>query len=301
MSAGSAGRNGWELHGSGPAVVLIHGFGLNRAMWQWQLPALTPHFSVLTYDLLGHGESARPTGTPDLAMFSAQLLGLMDCSGIARAAVAGFSLGGMIARRFALDHPDRLSALAILHSPHDRSPAQRDAVRKRVRQTEAQGPSANLEPALERWFTPAFRAEEPEAIALVRTWITRNDPAVYPQIYRVLAEGDAEIARGLERIACPTLVMTGENDPATRLPWRGPWPGSSPPPVSRFCRVSGTWRSPNRRRRSTSHSARSSATRSVQPEQGRAGPFLTDPRQAATAARRPCGALAEAPAGGRLP
>ena len=44
-------------------------------MWQWQLPALTPHFSVLTYDLLGHGESARPTGTPDLAMFSAQLLG----------------------------------------------------------------------------------------------------------------------------------------------------------------------------------------------------------------------------------
>ena len=101
----------------------------------------------------------------------------MDRCGIARAAVAGFSLGGMIARRFALDHPDRLSALAILNSPHDRSPAQRDAVRKRVRQTEAQGPSANLEPALERWFTPAFRAEEPEAVALVRTWITRNDPA----------------------------------------------------------------------------------------------------------------------------
>ena len=94
MSAGSAGETAWELHGSGPAVVLIHGFGLNRAMWQWQLPALTPHFSVLTYDLLGHGERARPTGTPDLAMFSAQLLGLMDCSGIARAAVVGFSLGG---------------------------------------------------------------------------------------------------------------------------------------------------------------------------------------------------------------
>ena len=137
----------------------------------------------------------------------------MDRCGIARAAVAGFSLGGMIARRFALDHPDRLSALAILHSPHNRSPAERDAVRKRVRQTEAQGPSANLEPALERWFTPAFRAEEPEAVALVRTWITRNDPAVYPQIYRVLAEGDAEIARGLERIACPTLVMTGDERP----------------------------------------------------------------------------------------
>ena len=213
MSAGNADGSAWELHGSGPAVALIHGFGLNRAMWQWQLPALTPHFSVLTYDLLGHGESAPPAGTPDLAMFSRQLLGLMDRCGIERAAAVGFSLGGMIARRFALDHPDRLSALAILHSPHDRSPAERDAVRERVRHTQEHGPSANVDSALERWFTPAFRTEAPEPIALVRGWIVGNDPAVYSRIYRVLAEGDAEIAQGLERIACRTLVMTGEDDP----------------------------------------------------------------------------------------
>ena len=213
MSAGDAGETAWERHGSGPPVVLVHGFGLNRAMWQWQLPALTPHFSVLTYDLLGHGESAPPAGTPDLAMFSRQLLRLMDRCGIERAAVVGFSLGGMIARRFAIDRPDRLSALAILNSPHDRSAAERDAVRARVRQAEAEGPAANVDSALERWFSPAFRTEAPETIALVREWILRNDPAVYPRIYRVLAEGDAEIADGLERIACPALVMTGAGDP----------------------------------------------------------------------------------------
>ena len=213
MNTGTAGETAWERHGSGPAVVLIHGFGLNRAMWQWQLPALTPHFSVLTYDLLGHGESASPTGTPDLAMFSRQLLGLLDRCGIERAAVVGFSLGGMVARRAALDYGDRLLALAILNSPHDRSPAEREAVRARVRQTEERGPAANVETALERWFTPAFRAEAPETIELVRAWIMRNDPAVYPQIYRVLAEGDAELVQGLERIACPTLVMTGSDDP----------------------------------------------------------------------------------------
>ena len=213
MSAHDAGETAWERQGSGPTVVLIHGFGLNRAMWQWQLPALTPHFSVLTYDLLGHGESPPPAGTPSLAMFARQLLRLMDRCGIERAALVGFSLGGMIARRAALDHAERVSALAILNSPHDRSPAEREAVRKRVRQTEAQGPSANVEPALERWFSPAFRAEAPETIALVRTWIAGNDPALYPWIYRVLAEGDAELVQGLERIACSTLVMTGENDP----------------------------------------------------------------------------------------
>lgn len=213
MSAGDAGGTAWERQGSGPPVVLIHGFGLNRAMWRWQLPALAPHFGVLSYDLAGHGESAPPAGKPDLAMFSKQLRVLLDRCGIARAAVVGFSLGGMIARRFALDHPDRVSALAILHSPHDRSPAERDAVRARVRRAQEQGPAAGVDAALERWFTPAFRAEAPETIALVRSWLMRNDAAVYAQVYRVLAEGDAGIACGLERIACPTLVMTGADDP----------------------------------------------------------------------------------------
>jgi len=213
MNARNAGETAWERHGDGPAVAMIHGFGLNRAMWQWQLPALTPHFRVLTYDLLGHGESALPEGAPDLAMFSGQLRRLMDRCGIERAAVVGFSLGGMIARRFALDYPDRLTALAILHSAHDRSPAEREAVRKRVRQAREYGPAANVESALERWFTPAFRAGAPERIDLIRRWIAGNDPDVFHRIYRVLAEGDAEIAQSLERITCPTLVMTGEDDP----------------------------------------------------------------------------------------
>ena len=213
MSAGDFGETAWELHGGGPPVALIHGFGLNRGMWRWQLPALTPHFRVLSYDLLGHGASAPPAGTPDLAMFSGQLLRLLDRCGIERSAVVGFSLGGMIARRFALDHPDRLSALAILHSAHDRTPAERAAVRARVRHTREHGPSSNVDSALERWFTPAFRAQAPELIAMIREWITSNDPVVFPRIYGVLAEGDAEIVEDLERIACPTLVMTGEDDP----------------------------------------------------------------------------------------
>ena len=213
MSAGNAGRSVWELQGSGPTVTLVHGFGLNRAMWQWQLPALTPHFRVLTYDLLGHGESAPPSGTPDLATFSRQLRGLLDRCDIERTALVGFSLGGMIARRFALDFPDRLSALVVLHSPHNRSRTERNAVRERVRQAQEHGPSASVDAALERWFTPQFRAESPGRISLIRRWITGNDPNVFARIYRVLAEGDVEIAQGLEQIACPTLVMTGEHDP----------------------------------------------------------------------------------------
>ena len=212
MNTGNSAETAYDLEGSGPTVVLIHGLGLNRAMWQWQLPALVPHFRVLTYDLLGHGESANPVGVPDLTMFSEQLVRLMDRLRVARAAVVGFSLGGMIARRLALDHPDRLSAMAILHSAHDRTPAEREAILKRVRQTESSGPSSTADAALERWFTADFRVANPAVMKLVREWIMANDPAVYPEIYRVLAEGDAEIAQGVDRIACPTLMMTGEED-----------------------------------------------------------------------------------------
>ncbi len=212
MSSSSADGTVYQRTGSGPPVALIHGLGLNRGMWRWQLPDLAPHFEVLTYDLFGHGESAAPDGAPDLTMFSEQLLRTMDRCGMDRAAVTGFSLGGMIARRFALDHPDRVSALAILHSAHDRSADERDAIRKRVRQARDTGPSSTADAALERWFTAQFRAANPGVTGLIRDWILANDPTIYPDVYNVLAEGDVEIARDIHRIACPTLVMTAEED-----------------------------------------------------------------------------------------
>jgi pimeloyl-ACP methyl ester carboxylesterase len=212
MTRTTAGGTAYELSGRGPAVVLIHGMGLNRAMWQWLVPALTPRFLVLTYDLLGHGESADPAGRPELRSFSAQLIELLDCCGLARAAVAGFSLGGMIARRFAIDHPDRLAALAVLHSTHGRGAEERAAIGRRLDTARHAGPAATVDAALARWFTDDFRARQPEIMDLVRRWMTANRKEVYAAIYRVLAEDDAEIAGPITEIRCPTLVMTGDRD-----------------------------------------------------------------------------------------
>lgn len=201
----------YELAGDGPEVVLVHGLGLDRDMWQWLLPDLGA-FRVLAYDLFGHGASPDPDGIPSLMMLARQILGLMDHCGIDRAAIVGFSLGGMIARRFAIDHPERTRALAILNSAHDRTDAERASIQKRVAQASVEGPAATVEAALERWFTAPFRVGHPEITDQVRAWVLANRPTVYPQIYRVLVEGDAEIAESLRTIACPTLVMTGAED-----------------------------------------------------------------------------------------
>ena len=204
----------YELLGpeSAPPVALIHGLGLNRGCWQWTVPALKDRYRVLAYDLYGHGESPPPPETPSLDLFSRQLQALLDHLGLAATAVAGFSLGGMIARRIAQDCPGRVAALAILHSPHKRTPEAQAAIVARAVQARQSGPAATVEAALERWFTDAYRAANPEMMATVRRWVTANDIAVYHTIYRVLANGVAEITAPDPPIACPALVMTGDED-----------------------------------------------------------------------------------------
>lgn len=212
----SVSRNGtaYELSGpyDAPLVVLVHGLGLNRQMWQWHEAALSARNRVLNYDLFGHGDSAPPPAAPSLSLFSAQLRDLLDDLGVDVCAIVGFSLGGMINRRFALDHPERVSALAILNSPHERSAQAQKLVEDRAARTAEGGPAATLDSSIERWFTPEFRATRPEVIALVRRWILANDPAIYAQCRRVLAEGVVELIRPDPPVTAPTLVMTAEND-----------------------------------------------------------------------------------------
>ena len=195
-----------------PLAVLVHGLGLNRHVWQWHETALSARYRVLSYDLFGHGETAPPPTAPSLSLFSEQLRDLLDELGIAVCTIVGFSLGGMINRRFALDHPERVSALAILNSPHERSAQAQRLVEDRAAQTAEGGPAATLDTSIERWFRADFRAARPEINALVRRWILANDPAVYAQCRRVLAEGVTELVRPDPPIAAPTLVMTAEND-----------------------------------------------------------------------------------------
>jgi len=195
-----------------PVVVLVHGLGLNRAVWQWMQPVLATRFRVVAYDFLGHGESPDPKGQPTLRDLSEQLCALLDHLGIPKAAIVGFSLGGMVARRLAQDHPDRVTALVLLHSAHRRTPKAQAAILFRVAQAEDHGPAATVELALERWYTEACRTARPDLMDLTRKWVLANDPKVYPKLYRILADGVDEIIAPVPPITCPTLVITGDED-----------------------------------------------------------------------------------------
>ncbi len=199
-------------HKGNPTVVLIHGLGLVRDVWKSQVSALAEHYHIIAYDLYWHGEAVAPNSTPSLSVFSTQLQTLMDHCKIDHAAIIGFSLGGMIARRFAQDAPARATALMILNSPHKRSDDAQSAILKRVELAAKEGPSATVEAALVRWFTDVYRADHPDVMEQVRGWVMSNNPENYPPVYRVLAAGVDEIICPNPPISCPTLVLTGDED-----------------------------------------------------------------------------------------
>ena len=204
----------YALHGAenAPVVVLIHGLGLIRALWDRTVPALSQTHRVLTYDLLGHGETPHPGGGPTLSDLSDQLASLMTYIGIQQAGIIGFSLGGMVARRFAQDHPNRTLALGILNSPHRRSPQAQAAVMARLGQAQVSGPAATANDALIRWFTEDFRQGNPAMMDLVRGWVLANDPATYPLYYAIFANAVDEVIAPTPPLTCPTFVITGDQD-----------------------------------------------------------------------------------------
>lgn len=105
--------------GSGPALLLLHGFPETHLMWRDVAPKLIDRFSVVCADLRGYGKSSCPPSDPDHAPYAkramaADLAALMTKLGFARFMVAGHDRGGRVAYRLALDHPDRIEKLAVL-------------------------------------------------------------------------------------------------------------------------------------------------------------------------------------------
>ena len=196
-----------------PIVVLIHGLGLARAStWGAIIPILAQRFRVVSYDLLGHGASALPKGAVTLSALSHQLFALLDALGVEQAALVGFSLGGMINRRCAMDCPERVTALAILNAPHDRGETQQRLVEARARDTAEGGPEAGIDETLARWFTQNFRADHPEQVNAIRAILLANDAENYAAHRQVLAAGVHELIAPAPPLALPMLVMTCEFD-----------------------------------------------------------------------------------------
>jgi haloacetate dehalogenase len=105
--------------GEGPPVLLLHGYPQTHSMWHEVAPRLAENFTVVAADLRGYGDSSKPFGSEDHATYSKRAMAadqvqVMESLGFPSFAVVGHDRGGRVGHRMALDHPDRVTRLAVL-------------------------------------------------------------------------------------------------------------------------------------------------------------------------------------------
>ncbi|MEM9737358.1 MAG: alpha/beta hydrolase [Pseudomonadota bacterium] len=200
----------FTLEGSGPPLFLIHGIGAARDTWRFAMPELTSRFTVVSYDLRGHGTSPMPAGPFGLDDLVVDLERLRQRTGIEDAHFAGHSLGGMIGPAYARLYPHRVRSLGLLSTAAFRTEDDSAKVWAVVRAMEERGVADVLQTLVDRWYTDEFIAQHPEIIERRLKQVIDTDPEVFLTVFRIYA--GTEMASWLHEIDAPSLVMTGEND-----------------------------------------------------------------------------------------
>lgn len=193
-----------------PWIVLSHSLGADLSMWDAQMPFLSAQFRVLRYDTRGHGASDAPAGPYVFDDLVADMVAVMDAHGVARADVLGLSLGGMTGLGLALSHPERLNRLICADARADAPEAFRQNFTARMDKVRAGGMAAVVEGTLESWFTPDWRAANPDLADTVRRMILATDADGYLACCAALQGLD--YLKDLGRIAAPVLYLGGAQD-----------------------------------------------------------------------------------------
>ncbi len=200
----------YTVQGTGPVLFLIHGIGAARNTWEKALPLLTKHFTVITYDLRGHGTSPMSNGEFGLTELVADLEFLRAQLDIDKAHFAGHSLGGMIGPAYALKYPSRVLSLGLLSTAAFRTQDDSDKVWAVVKAMEDKGIPNVLPTLSNRWFTDDFIANHPEIVERRLQQVIGTDAEVFLNVFRIYA--GTEMAPWLHKVQAPSLVLTGEND-----------------------------------------------------------------------------------------
>ena len=191
-----------EVHGEGPALILTHGYSSTSQMWAGQIDTLAPHFTVVTWDMRGHGQSDYPL---DQAQYSeeatvADMAALLDAVGAREALVGGLSLGGYMSLAFPRAHPERTRArLSVDTGPGYKNDQARD------------GWNANAVARAERFEADGL-PDASRGSAEVRLARHRDASGLARAARGMLTQRDAKVIESLPAIAVPSVVIVGAKD-----------------------------------------------------------------------------------------
>jgi len=196
---------------SQPALILSNSLGADFSMWDSQIPEFSKSFRVLRSDTRGHGKSSVTPGLYTIEQLAKDVLALADALEFERLHFCGLSMGGQIGMWLAANAPQRLNKLVLSSTAAKIGTA--EMWNARIATVRIEGMKNVAAAAIERWFTPPFRAKEASTIANTRKTLE----ATHPDGYAACCAGvrDFDFRDQLTKIRTPVLVISGTHDPAT--------------------------------------------------------------------------------------
>ncbi|MEQ8212065.1 MAG: alpha/beta hydrolase [Lacipirellulaceae bacterium] len=210
----------YEVQGDGTPVVLLHGFPLDLEMWRPQIDALAADYQVIAPNLRGYGQTPENRSTladsdatsgVSMRQYTDDVLALLDELGVTEPVVlAGFSMGGYVGWQFALNYPERLKALIACDT---RAIADSNEAREKRQKMARLMQSAEDTSEATGMLSMLLSAAKQEAKVSddVREMILRQNPLAVSASQLGMAERP-DVTDQLKDIACPALVLCGEND-----------------------------------------------------------------------------------------
>jgi 3-oxoadipate enol-lactonase len=200
----------YDIRGrTGPPLVLLHGFGMDRSIWEGMVISQLGEHRVILPDLRGHGESDAPEEIYSMSLLAEDLAYLLDDLEVERAIVCGHSMGGYVALAFAEHYPQRIAGLGLittnaLADPEDKR-AGRFAMIDQVKDRGAVAVAESLAPRLSR---------NPIEVQKAQHLISTVDPQGLIGALMGMAERSDRTAL-LPQVNVPALVVAGIEDQIT--------------------------------------------------------------------------------------
>lgn len=198
-----------------PVIIFIHGFPLNKSMWNPQMEALKNDYRVIAYDIRGHGKSEPGEMDFSMNLFAIDLIHLMDAFYIHKAILCGLSMGGYIALNAIENYPNRFSALVLCDTTCKADPA--SVIDKRmqtIRELQDEGVENYADESLQKLFAPESFTKKVYEVESVRKMIVKNPVHSIINTLRALTTRNESCSK-LNEIHVPVLIMVGEEDVIT--------------------------------------------------------------------------------------
>jgi len=201
--------------GSGPPVVLLHGYPFNRTLWKDQVEALRDDYRVITPDLRGFGDSDASDGAATMSRMARDVAQLLDALEISSATIGGLSMGGYVVLAFYKQFASRVSGLLLADTRSQSDTEENKQVRaSQAQQVMAEGMAGIADAMLPKLLTSETVSRRPEVVKRVRDMMIKTNPAGAAAALLGMAVREDQTSL-LSQIAVPTLILVGREDPIT--------------------------------------------------------------------------------------